>query len=83
MMTEGVGQAKNYAGKLAVRFTYSSNGRGIYGVDLETGQPATLEVTGRHDPCIAIRAVPVVKACLAIALADAVLVGRSQGVEGT
>ena len=26
-LTEGVGQAKEYAGKLAIRFTYSSNGR--------------------------------------------------------
>src|SRR4029077_18772150 len=31
-LTEGVGQAKDYAGKLAVRFTYSSNGKGIYGL---------------------------------------------------
>ena len=29
-LTEGVAQAKNYAGKLAVRFTYVSNGQGIY-----------------------------------------------------
>ena len=35
--TEGVGQAKDYAGKLAVRFTYSTNGAGIYGIDMETG----------------------------------------------
>src|SRR5579859_7246242 len=37
-LTEGVGQAKNYAGKLAIRYTYSSNGRGIYGIDMETGK---------------------------------------------
>jgi len=37
-LTEGVGQAKNYAGKLAVRFTYATNGRGIYGIDMETGK---------------------------------------------
>ncbi|MEI7851497.1 MAG: DEAD/DEAH box helicase family protein [Kiritimatiellales bacterium] len=37
-LTEGVAQAKNYAGKLAVRFTYSSNGQGIYGIDMETGK---------------------------------------------
>lgn len=37
-LTEGVGQAKNYAGKLAVRFAYSTNGRGIYAIDMETGQ---------------------------------------------
>ena len=28
-LTAGVAQAKNYAEKLAVRFTYSSNGQGI------------------------------------------------------
>jgi type I restriction enzyme R subunit len=37
-LTEGVAQAKNYAGKLAVRFTYSTNGQGIYGIDMETGK---------------------------------------------
>ncbi len=36
-LTEGVGQAKNYAAKLAVRFTYSTNGRGIYGIDMRDG----------------------------------------------
>ncbi|MBT9613362.1 MAG: DEAD/DEAH box helicase family protein [Burkholderiales bacterium] len=36
-LTEGVGQAKDYAGKLAVRFTYASNGQGIYGIDMHTG----------------------------------------------
>ena len=35
--TEGVGQAKSYAAKLAVRFTYSTNGRQIYGIDMATG----------------------------------------------
>ena len=37
-LTEGVGQAKNYAGKLAIRFTYSANGRGIYGIDMVDGK---------------------------------------------
>lgn len=36
-LTAGVAQAKNYAGKLAIRFTYSSNGRGIYGIDMTRG----------------------------------------------
>jgi len=35
--TEGVGQAKSYAAKLAVRFTYATNGQAIYGMDMETG----------------------------------------------
>jgi type I restriction enzyme, R subunit len=37
-VTEGVGQAKNYAGKLAIRHTYATNGQGIYGIDMETGK---------------------------------------------
>ena len=41
-LTEGVGQAKDYAGKLAVRFTYASNGQGIYAVDMQTGQESEI-----------------------------------------
>ena len=41
-LTEGVAQAKNYAGRLAVRFTYASNGQGIYGIDMQTGVEAEL-----------------------------------------
>lgn len=37
-LTEGVGQAKDYAGKLAIRFTYATNGHGIYGIDMQTGK---------------------------------------------
>ncbi|HAU29001.1 MAG TPA: restriction endonuclease subunit R [Rhodospirillaceae bacterium] len=36
-LTEGVAQAKDYAGKLSIRFTYASNGQGIYGIDMQTG----------------------------------------------
>ncbi len=41
-LTEGVGQAKDYAGKLGIRFTYATNGRGIYGIDMETGTEGEL-----------------------------------------
>ena len=37
-LTEGVAQAKDYAGKLRLRFTYASNGKGIYAIDRETGE---------------------------------------------
>jgi len=37
-LTEGVAQAKDYAGKMAIRYTYASNGQGIYGIDMETGK---------------------------------------------
>src|SRR3954468_19683349 len=33
-LTEGLGQAKNYVGKLATRFCYSTNGQAIYQVDM-------------------------------------------------
>lgn len=35
--TEGVGQAKDYAERLNIRFTYATNGDQIYGIDLEEG----------------------------------------------
>ena len=42
-LTEGVAQAKQYAGKLAVRFTYATNGQGIYSIDMETGKEAEMQ----------------------------------------
>ncbi len=37
-LTEGVAQAKDYAGKLALRFTYATNGQGIYSIDMQTAE---------------------------------------------
>src|ERR1700676_5571054 len=37
-LTEGVAQAKKYAGKMAIRYTYSTNGQGIYSIDMDTGE---------------------------------------------
>ena len=36
--TEGVAQAKNYSGMMAIRFAYSTNGQRIYGIDMQTGK---------------------------------------------
>ena len=36
--TKGVAQAKDYAGRLQIRFTYSTNGLQIYGIDMEQGK---------------------------------------------
>src|SRR5882757_7007240 len=41
--TEGVGQAKAYAERLQARFAYSTNGRRIYRIDMETGQEGYVE----------------------------------------
>ena len=35
--TEGLAQAKSYADKLRLRFTYATNGQRIYGVDMQSG----------------------------------------------
>ncbi len=51
----------------------SSISRPQESVDLTTGSDATLEVHGRHDPCVATRAVPVAEAICALALLDALL----------
>ncbi len=37
-LTEGLRQAKDYAAKLAIRFALCTNGRGVYAVDMQTGQ---------------------------------------------
>ena len=42
-------------------------------VDLNTLEEAALRVGGRHDPCVALRAVPCVEAACAVALADEIL----------
>lgn len=41
--TEGVGQAKKYAEKLQIRYTYSTNGVGIYQIDMETGAESYID----------------------------------------
>lgn len=42
------------------------------------GEPVTLQTLGRHDPCVGIRATPIVEALLAIVLMDHALRHRAQ-----
>ena len=42
-------------------------------VDMVTMTPVKLSIKGRHDPCVVLRAVPVVEAAAAIALCDMLL----------
>ena len=37
------------------------------------GNPVEFEISGRHDPCVAVRAVPVVEAMMALTIADHLL----------
>ena len=47
-------------------------------VDLNRMEETEIEMTGRHDPCVVPRAVPVVESCLAFILADHAI--RSQKI---
>lgn len=47
--------------------------------DPDTGDPALSGARGRHDPCIPVRAVPVVRACVELVLADFLLLAAQQG----
>jgi len=42
-VTEGLAQAKKYAERLQARFTYSTNGTGLYQVDMDTGEEGEIE----------------------------------------
>ena len=42
-------------------------------VDLEKGENAKLVIKGRHDPCVAVRAVPIVEAALALGILDCMM----------
>jgi chorismate synthase len=46
-------------------------------VDLN-GDPIEVITTGRHDPCVGIRAVPIVEAMMALVLMDHILLHRAQ-----
>ncbi len=48
-LSEGVGQAKNYAGKLAIRHAYATNGRGIYTIDMQTGREGEIATYPKPD----------------------------------
>ena len=44
----------------------------------DAGESVEVRTTGRHDPCVALRAAPVVEAMTALVLADAMLMHRAQ-----
>ncbi|MBL8421478.1 MAG: DEAD/DEAH box helicase family protein [Dechloromonas sp.] len=48
-LAEGVAQAKDYAGKLTVPFTYASNGQGIYGIDMQRAVEGEIDVFASPD----------------------------------
>jgi chorismate synthase len=49
-------------------------------IDLE-GRPAEISTTGRHDPCVGLRATPIAEAMLALVLMDHYLRHRAQNAD--
>ena len=45
------------------------------------GEEVDIEVTGRHDPCVGIRAVPIAEAMVSLVLVDHLLINRAQCFE--
>ena len=43
----------------------------------DQGEDTVLKARGRHDPCVAVRAVPVVEAMAAMTILDAMLISRA------
>ena len=45
------------------------------------GEEVDIKVTGRHDPCVGIRAVPIAEAMVSLVLVDHLLINRAQCTE--
>ncbi len=73
----GIADGEDIVFRVAVKPTPSIS-QPQQSVNLETLQPEMLSVTGRHDPCIVPRAVPVFEAVAAIAVADLLLVSSKR-----
>jgi len=75
----GISSGQDLRVSMAIKPTSSivKPGRSI---DVE-GHPVEIVTTGRHDPCVGIRAVPIAEAMLALVLADHFLRHRAQNAE--
>ena len=58
--------------RIAVKPT-SSIRKEVETVDLHTHEPVSLKIKGRHDPCIAIRALPVIQTMVSYCLLDIIM----------
>jgi chorismate synthase len=72
----GISSGQDIVARLALKPTSSLRlpGRTID----RAGQPTEISTTGRHDPCVGIRATPIAEAMLAIVLMDHLLRHRAQ-----
>lgn len=75
----GISSGQNIVAHLALKPTSSIRITGET-VDIY-GQAAEISTTGRHDPCVGIRATPIAEAMMAITLMDHVLRHRAQNMD--
>jgi chorismate synthase len=75
----GISSGQNIVAHLALKPTSSilTTGRSID----TAGEPVAVSTTGRHDPCVGIRAAPIAEAMLAIVLLDHLLRQRGQNAD--
>jgi chorismate synthase len=72
----GISTGQPIVARIAFKPT-SSIARPVRTIDTQ-GQETEIVTKGRHDPCVGIRAVPVVEAMMALVLADQKLLNRAQ-----
>ena len=72
----GVSSGQPIVARMALKPT-SSIPSPLRSIDLD-GREVEVRTTGRHDPCVGLRAAPVAEAMLACVLADAFLRHRGQ-----
>ena len=60
--------------KLQYFHPFQSGFHNIY----KDGKEVDIEVTGRHDPCVGIRAVPIAEAMVSLVLVDHFLINKAQ-----
>jgi chorismate synthase len=75
----GISSGQDIRVALAIKPT-SSIPQDRQSIDRE-GNPVMMQTTGRHDPCVAIRATPIAEAMLALVLMDHALLQRAQNAD--
>ncbi|MDX1514743.1 MAG: chorismate synthase, partial [Gammaproteobacteria bacterium] len=75
----GISSGQEIVARLALKPTSSLRLPGRT-VDVD-GAPAEVVTTGRHDPCVGIRATPIAEAMLALVLMDHLLRHRAQNLD--
>jgi chorismate synthase len=75
----GISSGQNVVVSIALKPTSSITRPGRT-IDVD-GKPVEVVTTGRHDPCVGIRAVPIAEAMLALVLMDHFLRHRAQNAD--